>query len=417
MKYSLLIFSIFCTTLSYGQDDQMGSGSSSSQALDIFIDCNFCDISFMKQNLKNVNFVRDRKVADVHLLFTRQRNGAGGWEERIQFIGMKEYAKFTDTLDYAIDVNMTSDDKRRTQLKYIEFGLLRFWLEKGLVDQLSLKTEMVDTTSDGTVDEDPWNNWVFGLDVGGSFSGQETSSRLNVRAEVNARRITDKNKFLFEVGMNQRINTFDYDTIKTIAKQQRSWIEIEDIISINDHWSTGVIIEGGNNIFSNLEAYGDVGVGIEYDFFKYEHSYEKQIIMAYHIGALYNNYYDTTIFGKAEEFVGWHKFILGASTNKEWGRFSSTVTYRNYLHDFALNSLSIWMNWNIRLFKGFTWRISGGFSINRNQINISGEGATAEEVLLQQQQLASGFNYWGNTGIRYNFGSIYNTVVNPRFDF
>jgi hypothetical protein len=416
MKYLVLIISVIWINISYGQGGDSDTDSS-TQALDIFIDCNFCDISFMKQNLANVNFVRDRKVADVHLLFTRQRNGAGGWEERIQFIGMGEFSRYTDTLEYAIDPNMTQDEKRRTQLKYIEFGLLRFWLAKGLQDKITIQMDRTDTIGNGIPDDDPWNGWVFGMYVGGWFNGQETSNSINVNGNINTSRVTEKNKFSLRVGYNQRINTFDYDTIKTIARQQNSWLDIQDIVSINDHWSYGFIGEAGNSIFSNFRFYGDLGAGIEYDFFRYEDSYEKQVILAYHAGGRYNDYYDTTIFNKSDELVGWHKFIIGAATNKEWGRFSTTITYRNFLHDFSLNSLGIRMNFNIRLFKGFNWRVQGGFSINRNQINISAEGATAEEVLLQQQQLKSGYNYWGNTGISYNFGSIYNTVVNPRFDF
>ena len=69
------------------------------------------------------------------------------------------------------------------------------------------------------------------------------------------------------------------------------------------------------------------------------------------------------------------------------------------------------------MLKGFSWRINGGFDILHGQINLKKEGATIEEPLLQQQQLGSGYSYWLSTGISYSFGSIYNSIVNPRFDF
>ncbi|MCG8576875.1 MAG: DUF481 domain-containing protein [Flavobacteriales bacterium] len=417
MRLVTLIFLLGFTIQAQAQDLNPNRDSVSNNDLAIFIDCNFCDISFMKQNLQHVNFVRDRKVAEVHLLFTRQRNGAGGWAERIQFIGMGNLAHLTDTLEYTIDVNMTQDEKRKTQLRYMQFGLLRFWLEKGMDELITIDVKEADTSMELTPEDDPWNNWVFGLNAGGWFNGQETSNSLNFYGNISAKRITEKNKLSIRAGGDQNLNYFNYDGVETKARQQSSWLRAQEIISISDHWSYGFFGEAGNSVFSNYKFYGDLGAGIEYDVFEYEDSYEKQLIVAYHAGGRYNDYYDTTVFNKDEELVGWHKLILGASTNKEWGKLSSTITYRNYLHDFSLNSISFWMNFNVRLFKGFSWRVNGSFSVNHNQINISKQGATPEEVLLQQQQLGSGYNYWMNTGLNYSFGSIYNTVVNPRFDF
>ena len=43
------------------------------------------------------------------------------------------------------------------------------------------------------------------------------------------------------------------------------------------------------------------------------------------------------------------------------------------------------------------------------------DGATTEEVLLRQRQLATGYQYFVNFGVSYSFGSILNNIVNPRF--
>jgi len=62
-------------------------------------------------------------------------------------------------------------------------------------------------------------------------------------------------------------------------------------------------------------------------------------------------------------------------------------------------------------------RFNGGYSIIHNQINIAASGTSKEELLVQQKQLLSGYDYWFNTGVTYSFGSIFNTVVNSRFDY
>ena len=70
----------------------------------------------------------------------------------------------------------------------------------------------------------------------------------------------------------------------------------------------------------------------------------------------------------------------------------------------------------MKIIKDLNFNIGGGYSITRNQVNISSDGASLEDLLLQQQQLQSGYNYYFNIGFNYSFGSIYNSIVNPRFN-
>lgn len=67
--------------------------------------------------------------------------------------------------------------------------------------------------------------------------------------------------------------------------------------------------------------------------------------------------------------------------------------------------------------RGFSLNLNGNHSITRNQVNLAAGDVTLEELLLRQQQLQSGYNYFVSIGLSYSFGSIYNTIVNPRFNF
>ena len=51
-----------------------------------------------------------------------------------------------------------------------------------------------------------------------------------------------------------------------------------------------------------------------------------------------------------------------------------------------------------------------------NQLNLPKAGASDEDILLRQKELATQFSFFTNLTIFYTFGSIYNNVVNPRFD-
>ncbi len=102
---------------------------------------------------------------------------------------------------------------------------------------------------------------------------------------------------------------------------------------------------------------------------------------------------------------------------QKWGNVSGSLNYRSYLHDLDLNGFNVDLETRIKLFKGFSLNLFGSYGLSHDQINIRSGGASLEELLLQQQQIKSGYRYYGNVGLSYTFGSIYNTIVNPRFDF
>jgi hypothetical protein len=70
---------------------------------------------------------------------------------------------------------------------------------------------------------------------------------------------------------------------------------------------------------------------------------------------------------------------------------------------------------NLRLFRGFSITANGNYQWLRDQLYLSAAGATPEQVLLRQRQLATSYFYFYNIGVEYRFGSIFNNVVNPRF--
>jgi len=54
------------------------------KAIKIFYDCDFCDEEFIKKELTYINYVRDPKEAQVHVLIT----------ERIMGVGVKNIPSF-----------------------------------------------------------------------------------------------------------------------------------------------------------------------------------------------------------------------------------------------------------------------------------------------------------------------------------
>ena len=70
-------------------------------------------------------------------------------------------------------------------------------------------------------------------------------------------------------------------------------------------------------------------------------------------------------------------------------------------------------------------RLVGGLSVNffghiarvRDQVFLPRRDASEEEVLLRKRDLQTSFDYQVNVNLRFTFGSIFNNIVKPRFDF
>ena len=410
LKYITLIIS-FC--LFYYSSAQVDT----AEQLKIFLDCNVCDHTFLKQNLGNVQFVRDQDLSDVHLFFVTQRNGSGGRSFDVDFIGKGGFETINYQLSFSTDANMTRDDVRKRVLENLKLGLVRFWIAKGTISEVTVNVPTPENEDEMVKEKDPWNYWVFSVGANGYFNGQESNKSSNLGFNLSARRVTDKNKFSFRLNFNENKSTFTFDGDDIVAINNSKSIRVSDVISINDHWSYGVFGNLGTSTYSNYDLYWRLRPAIEYNFFKYSESAKKQLILSYRNGLYFNDYIERSVFGEDDELLFQHSFLLGGSLRQEWGNINGEASFNQFLHDTSLKSFGFYLGANVRVFKGFNFNVGGNYRITRDQINLPAGDVSLEELLLQQQQLQSGYNYYVSLGFSYQFGSIYNSIVNPRFNF
>lgn len=411
----LLVLFLFVTVFSFSQE-------TSTEEVKIFLDCGRCDQEFLRQNLGNVQFVRDQDLGDVHIFVVTQRNGAGGRSFEMDFIGKKDLEAINYKLTFSTDANMTRDDERRRVMEYLKLGLVRFWIARGTLDEVVVSVPSPENEEVKEEEKDPWDYWLFSVGANGFFNGQELSSRSNLNFNVSARRVTENNKFNFFARYGENRSTFTFinendeeEDFKVFNNSRR--INVSDILSINNHWSYGFFGSVGTSTFSNFDLFWTFRPAIEYSFFDYVDSAKKQLTISYRNGIRYNDYIERSVFGEDDEYLWEHGVQLGGRINQEWGNLNAEVSFNQFLDDTSLYAVNFFLGTNVRLFKGFNFNVSGSYSITRNQVNIPGGDLSVEELLLQQQQLQSGFDYFVSVGFNYAFGSIYNTIVNPRFDF
>ena len=126
MKKTIMLFALMASCNLFSQNNE--------STLKIFLNCNYCDITYIKQNLDFVEFVRDQKDADAHLLFRTQVNGSGGIIYEIEFIGQNNYKEIQDKLTFSTNSDSTDSEIREMILKYTKLGLVRYWLKNGAPD-------------------------------------------------------------------------------------------------------------------------------------------------------------------------------------------------------------------------------------------------------------------------------------------
>jgi len=257
---------------------------------------------------------------------------------------------------------------------------------------------------------------VFNIYASGYLNGQESYKSLNYNGSVSANRVTEKYKFETDISTYYSESTYQIsDTVSYFSSSKSNSASFLGVKSLTDHWSAGGDANIYSSTYSNTRLIYGLSPTVEYNLFKYSESTRKQLRFQYSVGYSYHYYNDTTIFNKIEEGLVSHNMGVAAEFKQKWGSLSSSASYSQYLHDLELNSLNLYGSVNVRIIKGLSFYAYFSVSLIHNQLSLPKQDATTEEILLQKRQLSTQYSYYGNIGLTYTFGSIYNNVVNPRF--
>ena len=385
----------------------------------VFIDCRQCDDSYIRTEITFVNFVRDKEDAQVHLLITRQRAGSGS-EFTLQFLGRKNFSGQDNVQKFNSPSSDTEDDERRGLLESVKQGLLPYVSQTDIVNDLEI-TYNPSAEETASQEDDPWNSWIFELEGNMFFNGEESSNNIFLNGGVEAERITQKWKIRtnYNYDYNRREETFTETnslgnesniTEVFITRGQRF-----DGSSIGSHWAGGLFGEAATSTRNNFDLVVGGGPGIEYNLFPYNEYTEREFTFAYLITPSYRNYADTTIFNKTEEFLVKHQLASRAEFTQPWGEIEWRANFSAFTQDLSKNRLDINLEVDFRIFRGLSINFSGRYSLINDQLSVPKGDITDAEQLLDLRQRLTGFSYRGSVGIEYTFGSIYNSVVNPRF--
>jgi len=388
--------------------------SQKKATINVFLDCRGCSETYIRDHISFVNYVRDKENAGIHMLATRQRNGSGGVEYTLRFIGRKQFEDKDDTLLYTSPKSDTREERRKGLVKYIELGLLPYITDKPIAKDLSINYDS-GAGQTSKPKKDKWDHWVFEVSLNTFLSGEQTQKHLYLSGGARAERVTSKWKINLNYHRNYNRRSYTQNDTTSTYISQGQWFNSTAVKSLSDHWSAGIFVMANHSSRNNIKLSYSGSPAIEYDVFPYDEYSEHEISFRYTLSATYHNYDQVTIFNKTKETLLQQQLQSHIDINQPWGEFRSRISASTYMHDLNKNRLDIHLNLDFRIFRGLSLNLSGRYSWIHDQLSIpKGEISSAEQLLNLRQQ-ATSYSYGASIGIDYSFGSIYNSVVNPRF--
>lgn len=400
-----------------------------SQTLSVFLDCDDCDDDYVRTEIAYVNWVRDRTVADVHVLVTSQDAAGGSEAYTFAFIGQRTYAGRGDTLTYATTPTTTNDEERQGLTRTLALGLVQFVARTPGAQALRITMRSgIATNAPGSQtmpSNDPWKAWVFEIDMSADFSGEQNYRNREVDGSISANRTTADWKVEVESRYDyssERAIDEDFDSLgvvtsaDTIYDRQRSWgADLTVVKSLGNHLSAGIVSNVGSETFRNQKLRLQFTPAIEYNVFDYGEATRRYLALQFGLGVDAFIYQDTTIFDKLRETFPVYISAVEFATEQPWGDSDVRLEHRGYLSDPSKRSTSLSGELSVRLFQGFSVRFGGEYSWIHDQVYLPKGERDQADVLLRRRALLTGYEYNLFFGFTYTFGSIFNNVVNPRF--
>lgn len=409
---------------------QLPTDASAQSRPRVFFDCDGrdCNSQYYRTEINWVDWVNDREVADVHLIMTSLETGAGGREYMLDFIGRGEQIGYADDMRYQALSTDTDVERLDGVTNAMSIGLARFGAVAGFRGLATVRG--VDPEESGAVErvvsgqdvDDPWNLWVFRVNANYNVDGESRRKSENMFGSFSASRVSPTWKLNISTNVNSREQEIELET-STFKDTRTDWgVRPWLVYTVAEHWSVGARGEVARQPRFNQEFRWEVTPAIEYSVFPYEEATRKALTFSYRIGPAYRQYFEETLYGESEETRWEQAAEIDLSARQPWGETGVSISASNFLflpdadaYEGGLYNVNLRGDIDFRIVRGFSVRIDGNVGWVQDQIYLSADGATDEEALLQLQQLDTDFEYGVSVGFSFQFGSIFNNVVNNRF--
>jgi hypothetical protein len=386
----------------------------------VFLDCQArsCESEHIRNEVRFVNWMRDRTDADVYMLVTSQSTGGGGTSFLVTMAGQGRFAGDSIGLRVTADQNSTSAERRDALTERIAQGLMRYAVQTSAASGIRVVSDDAPAgqESDAEPVRDPWNFWVFSVRADAELEGESREQDRQFELSFSADRVTEEWIVELELEGTHEEQEFELSD-RRIRSVQRDYETRGSVArAVAGQWSAGLSAGVGTSSFANQDLYARFAGLVEYSLFPYDEFSRRRATLQYSVGVRHFDYEQITIFDRMTEQRADQELELTVQFRQPWGSATVELSGSHYLDNVRQHNLSSFVNLNVRLLRGLSLDVRGHYERVRDQIYIPKGDATDEEVLLQRRALMTGYRYGTSVGLRYTFGSIYNNVVNPRLD-
>ena len=421
MRRFPLHLALFVALLAEVAGAQTSPTASVDERLRVYLDCpsGGCDRNFIVNEHPYAIWTQDRLDADVHLLITRLGTGAGGDAYTLQFIARRRLEPDVDTLAATVPPNVSDDQRRRVLARSISLGLAADAAKFSDASQFTVAYAPPDDEDDGVAAQpsDPWDLWIYRVRLNGNGSAESRASEYEVSGGVSAARVTDTWKLSFEAEHEYESEQF---TLRDGTDRQfilRSVdMDARVVRSVTEHWSIGSQLTAGLSEFRNQDAFVATDLSAEYNIFPWSEATSRQLVGIAALGGELYDYRDVTLFGRLHETRPVAKAIVAGESRQAWGTLDGSLRYKQYLHDLQRYNVSFYARGEFRLSRGLALEVSAEAAKVQDQLYLPRGEVSDDEVLTRQRALATAYRLSASVDISFTFGSIYNSIVNPRLN-
>lgn len=398
-------------------ESQVPGQAAMPERLAVFLDCGFCNETFVRQQMTYVDWVRDREVAAVHVLVTQQNTGAGGEAQTFDVIGLGPFEGMDYSTVYTTNVGATQDEEREGFLRTLEAILVPYLMRTSMGPRVRVEVDLPQDVvgEQARPVDDPWDYWTIEIYADGSADFESRQRSFDTRYGVYVGRVTEDWKLQFRPFFNYNQDRFERNDETITSISRRNGFTTYAVRSISPHWSVGAFGDVFTSTFDNVDLRYRLMPAVEWSLYPYREATRRQLTVAYRAGASHITYRDTTIYGETRQLLPEHTLTAAYEVTQPWGEVDVGVNASQYLQDLDRYSLRFNGSVDVRITQGLSIEIGGNVAFIHNQLNLPKGDADLEEVLLRRRQLETNYEAGFSFGFRYRFGSIYNNIVNTRF--
>lgn len=371
------------------------------------------DFDYLRRKMPFIDFVNDPVVADVHIIINQRTNGGGG----LVYSVMYNNITFENINDFTLTTTITPGDTQEEQRKKITetltLGLMPYANQTDVSENLTVVYRGTKEFAERPT-EDPWRNWTFRGDFNGSMNLEQSRKSYNYSYSLRGNKVTEDWKIRNYARMTTRTREYMNEGETFRSENITNYVSSSGVSSLSSRWSAGAFASYYNSNYSNTLYSITVKPAVEYNIFPWDISDRKVFTIAYHIGPEWKKYYEETIYGRFDDSLWEQSLQLNLQLVETWGEIEAGLDATNYLQDFSKNRVSFNSELSVRIVRGFSVNFDFRFENIHDQIYLPKGDLSIEDILLNKVQLPSTFEVYAGAGIRIQFGSIYNNIVNNR---